>query len=499
LQRLGFDTESYRRRAAQFCEQLDREHYLHHAGHKREFEIEPIYARHHELFARDAIERLRELHAAAEGEAGRRLAYLLELAVHGHLGRATSAEEARLAELEADLELVVDGAPIPYRAALVEQANEPDAPRRAAIAEAHDALLVEHLNPLHLEALERTHELARSLGWESYREMSAELRGIDLEALARQTRSFLQATEAAYPPLLDPELGRAELPSLGRLRRSDLPRLFRAPALDGVFPDERLIDSFAATMKHLGIDLAAQSNVHLDTEPRPTKTPRAFCSTPRVPGEVYLVVAPVGGRDDYAALFHEGGHVEHYANTDPDLEFEFRHLGDNSVTESFAFLLEGLTSNPGWLEARLGVDDPGPVEEHVRVTRLVMLRRYAAKLEYELELHDAGPDLAAMPPRYAGLLGNATRVAWPEASWLSDVDPAFYAACYLRAWALEARWRRALAERFGERWFEQRAAGEWLRRVWRGGQRLRGDELLAETLGEELDFTALEAEFEPAG
>jgi hypothetical protein len=102
-----------------------------------------------------------------------------------------------------------------------------------------------------------------------------------------------------------------------------------------------------------------------------------------------------------------------------------------------------------------------------------------------------------MPGRYSSLLGAATRVPWPQASWLSDVDSGFYAACYLRAWALEAIWRRALIERFGERWFERREAGEWLRALWREGQRLRADELLAETLGEELDFTTLAAGFEP--
>ncbi len=98
----------------------------------------------------------------------------------------------------------------------------------------------------------------------------------------------------------------------------------------------------ADTLAGLGIDLGRQTNVHLDAESRPTKSSRAFCSTPRVPDEIYLVIAPTGGRDDYGALFHEGGHVEHYANTDPGLAFEFRHLGDNSVTESFAFLLEHL-------------------------------------------------------------------------------------------------------------------------------------------------------------
>ena len=58
------------------------------------------------------------------------------------------------------------------------------------------------------------------------------------------------------------------------------------------------------------------------------------------------MVPRVGGREDYAALFHEGGHAEHYANVDAELPFEFRHLGDNSVTESYAFLLEHLTEQP---------------------------------------------------------------------------------------------------------------------------------------------------------
>ena len=36
-------------------------------------------------------------------------------------------------------------------------------------------------------------------------------------------------------------------------------------------------------------------------------------------------------------------------------------------------------------------------------------------------------------------------------TYLSDVDDGFYAANYLRAWALETHLRRHLRERFGER------------------------------------------------
>jgi hypothetical protein len=86
-------------------------------------------------------------------------------------------------------------------------------------------------------------------------------------------------------------------------------------------------------------------------------------------------------------------------------------------------------------------------------------------------------------------------IPWSAESWLTDVDEGFYAACYLRAWALEARWRRALQERFGEAWFDERRAGEWLREIWRGGQRLDADELLAEHVGPEpLDVAALAEE-----
>jgi len=113
---------------------------------------------------------------------------------------------------------------------------------------------------------------------------------------------------------------------------------------------------------------------------------------------------------------------------------------------------------------------------------------------HERELGAAEVDLDRMPDRYRELLGAATRVQWPRATWLDDVDEGFYVACYLRAWALETHWRRALRERFGERWFESREAGRWLAELWRQGQRLDAEELLADRLGEELDFAVLAAE-----
>ena len=245
------------------------------------------------------------------------------------------------------------------------------------------------------------------------------------------------------------------------------------------------------TLSGLGIVLGEQDNVQLDTEQRPLKSPRAFCAPVRVPDEIYLVIPRQGGRDDYAALFHEAGHTEHYAHVDASLPFEYRQLGDNSVTEGFAFLLEHLTEDPAWLKAILGVSDPEEYAGYVRASKLLFLRRYAAKLSYELQLHSGRRPLSDMPEVYAGVLGDALSIDWPPRTWLSDVDSGFYAANYIRAWAFETRLRNLLRERFGLEWFADPAAGALLREIWSQGQRLDADELLAQVTGERIDFAVM--------
>jgi hypothetical protein len=472
----------YRVEAEAFVSELDREYYLHFAGLKDEFEIEAIYAAHAGLFSRAAVDSLRE--------SGSR--ELLRFAAEGYVEQAVKELSAELARLEAALEVTVDGETHPFRQAAVVQANERDPTRRRALEAARMELVEERLNPLLRETHERSRALVRELGWPSVRAMTEELSGVDLGALARQTEAFLAETESGYEATVEPRL-RAEL-GLGfdELERADLAAFFRAPSLDGLFPAERLLSVFGETLAGLGLDSGSPGEVILDAEPRPKKSPRAFCAPVRVPDEVYLVITRIGGREDYETLLHEAGHAQHYSHVDRTLPFEHRYLGDNSVTEGFAFLLQHLAEDPAWLERRLGVADPTPVVEHARASKLVFLRRYSAKLSYELELHGEGA-ADGLDAVYARRLSDAVHVDWPRASWLSDVDPFFYVASYLRAWALETHVRAELRERFGELWFEERAAGDMLRELWSSGQREPADQLLARLTGAELDFRVLAA------
>jgi oligoendopeptidase F len=494
---MPLDLDSYAREAEQFVSALDREYYLHFAGHKETFEIEPIYDRHTSLFERAAVDQLREQLEMRTGDSRRRCQYLLQLAVEGLIGRATKAQAAALAERESALEIEFDGRRESYRQAVIVQSNEPDPDRRLEIERARLEALEADLNPFHLEILEQAHRLSAELGWPSYRAMYEELKEVDLVALERETHTFSDATAERYREIVEPQLLAETGIGLDSLRRSDLPYFFRAKTHDHMFPAARLMEAFERTLEGLGIDLEAQINVRLDLEQRTRKSPRAFCAPVRVPDEIYLVIPRRGGRDDYSALFHEGGHTEHFAWMDAALPFEFRHLGDNSVTEGFAFLFEHLVEDESWLEAALGADQAGAYMDYVRASKLIFLRRYAAKLDYELELHSGERPLAEMPALYAQRLGEAVGVAWPEVSYLSDVDEGFYCANYLRAWAFEASLRRLLRARFGAGWFGDREAGELLRSLWREGQRQRADELLNGLTGERLDFSMMISEVLP--
>jgi len=487
------DLEAYRHSAESFLSVLTLEYYGHYAGLKDGFEIEPIYERHAELFTASAVDELQAIEdrAQPDSEERRRLTMLLDFAVEGYLGQATKRVEAELAVREAELMLELDGDSVGFRESDVIQANEADAERRAQIERARLEAIETQLNGLYAELIGTHHELARQLGFTSYRELCARCKRIDLGDLQEQTSAFTRRTGPRYPEVVDQPLRAALGFGLEALRRSDIGRFMRAPELDSAFPAAQLIPSFEQTLRGLGIDIHAQPGVALDLESRPKKSPRAFCAPVRVPGEVYLVLAPTGGHDDYCGLFHEGGHTEHYASVDRNLPFEFRMLGDNSVTEAFAFLFMHLVEDPEWLARHLGVADPEPVAAHGRAVRLIYLRRYAAKLAYELELHNADGSLAEFAPRYGAIMSAALEIDWPVQSYLADVDPGFYCACYLRAWALETHLRHHLRSRYGEAWFERREAGDELRALWREGQRLTPEELLAGLSAERLRFEVL--------
>ena len=478
------DIDALSAEADRFIAELDEEAYLHFAGIKETFELVPIYERHARLTSLDTA---LGLGASADGD--RRTRELWRFACEQYLGNFVREEAERVAELEATLTAVVGEEEIPFRMLRPRIVNEGDRAARERLERVRNDLTDERLNSLYLDATEVVHRETARLGAASYADLYREF-GFPLDDLAAQCRSFLDSTEQLWQEAGDRFLRARIGLGLGEAQRWDVGRAMRGAGWDDRFPRERMLPALEATLADLGIDLRRQENVVLDLEDRPTKDPRAFCVPIEIPERVILVIKPQGGPEDWRVLFHEAGHLEHFANTSASLAVEEKRLGDNAVTEGWAMLLEHLTIDPAWLDRRL--DFPRPFEYAAEgATQLLWLvRRYCAKLRYELELHSA-PDPAAMRPRYVELLADALRVSPSDTDYLADVDAGFYASEYLRAWAFETQLRSHLRERFGTAWFTRREAGSLLRELWAEGQRHTADELLREVTGEAIELEAV--------
>ena len=89
------------------------------------------------------------------------------------------------------------------------------------------------------------------------------------------------------------------------------------------------------------------------------------------------------------------------------LDFEFKFLGDNAVTEGYAFTLEHIMQDRQWLTGFLKM--PAEVAKAFlyfsNIIKLWFCRRYAGKLNYELLLHDKNP-IAGKDEAYREILNG---------------------------------------------------------------------------------------------
>jgi hypothetical protein len=472
------ELDEFRDQADGFIRDLDQEYYLHFSGQKETLDVEQVYERYEELTKLETAQKL----TGAPTE-------LWRFACEGFLGNLTREHQARVAQAEAELEATVDGETIPYRMLRVAMSNEPDRDKRKRLEEARLRLLDEHLNPIYLDAVQIDQEAVRRLDAPNYYELYKRF-GFRLDEVAAECQEVLDDTERLWEREGE-KLFRSRLGiGLDDARPWDVVRLFRAPELDLLYPNDQMLPALEHTLTDLGIDLHAQENVHLDLDARPSKSPRAFCAPIEVPGKVMLVIQPIGGKDDWEALFHEAGHTEHYANTNGDLPMEARRLGDMAVTEGWAMLMQHLVTEPAWLNRRLDVPRVEELAHDGAVSLLYFVRRYAAKLLYEIEFFQTD-DIPSMRNRYAEILGDSLKLPINPESYLDDIDGSFYVTGYLRSWAFEAQLREFLRSELGNDWFAKRDAGDLLRELWSLGQGPTADELLRDVTGAKLEMASV--------
>lgn len=488
-----------------FMEAMSREYYLAMAGLKPNAELQPIYQRHAGIMTPDTLAMTMEAFRAASpaSDEQRRARMMLEWLVGLQSGRELAPMDEREMAWEASAMITLaDGSKIQFERAPIEMANAGDRPRRLAIQDARARLVSSELAPLRRERFQRERDITERLALaDGYNATWELISGISLEALRAQCERFLRETQAMWedtaPAFIKHGLGI----EADEATRADALALFRAHAFDAAFPAREMETRVQRQVREMGIDPLAGGRIRLDTGEREGKRSRAFCATVKVPDEVYLVLRPHGGQTDWSTFLHELGHALHFAFIRPDYPFEYRWLGDNSVTEGYAMLFDGLMQDAGWLKryTDLGAPQLRDFTRRGGIEELHFMRRYCAKFIYETRLYGGDVRWDALPDLYVDLLTSSTSFRYDAADAFVDVDPNYYSARYLRAWQLQSLIAETLRERYDEDWWRNPRAGPWLvQSLLSEGQRELAHDLAKRVTGRELSFDPLIREIERA-
>jgi hypothetical protein len=485
----------YRQRFGDFHTELNREDYLFRSGHEQSRADGRIRGEHSDLFKSSAIAELRaKLEETPEHRETERASVkrLIAFAVEGALSARAQEVSNEIENYEADALVDWQGRRIPFRASASMLADETDFTRRRDLF-ARRAGVIEAVQDLRAERLEKLRDGALELGYENRLAMLRELRGLDYEGMTSRARGVLSKTEGGYVNALANLLPREAGVSVDDAAQADLGFLQKFTRFDHFFPRERMLGVYRELFAALGFNSEKQSNLAIDSESRPGKQTQAFCSPIRVPDEIKLSVNLTGGQANYRELLREAGRAQLYAWTSRNLYPEFRLGGDRAVVEAWGLLFENLALDERWLMTTFGFVENMEFRRAMAVFRLIRLRQRAALLDYEIEFHSGGPASGA-GARYAELMTDAARVRFDGTERLRSLDDAFHSADFLRASVFESQMREYLKTQFGVRWWASSKAGETLIDLWNMGRRHTVEELASMIGLGSLDFDWLASE-----
>jgi hypothetical protein len=441
-------------------------------GEKETSEQAEIVRRFADLFTRAQLDALREAEDSAEG-GQRELLYRLRKTCEGGLVSNETAE--REDELENKLlaaRVTFEGEEMPLRTAQAKLAVLAEYAKREELGELQ-AEASAAFNDQRLALLTTVEELSADFsGIADAVERNEEEKDISLRDLSRALKAASDASTDAYRGLRERWFARL----LGD--HPDVPTSFhtsymrRLSPLEATYTKERATEVCLETLRELGFDLEAQTNIKLDLDDRPQKSPRACVIASDPPKVVHLITRAQGGLHDYQAFLHEAGHALHYGGVDPSLPYTFRRISrDHALTEIYSYIVEAISMEPEWHQRHFGLSDTD-AQTNAEATvflEALLFRRYEAKLRFELDFWTRFPSDGGTPGGYSENLTEATSIAYRRDAYLSDMDAGFYSADYLRAWVRSAQLNQHLRNEIGGDWWRNKKTGDVLRDLFREG------------------------------
>ncbi len=471
----------YESRLKQFLFESSEEGRAVRVGEKETSEQAEIVARYADLFTRDQLQALHEAESGAQGDDREQLYRLRKVCEGGIVSAELVEREDELENRQLAARLTFQGEEMPLRTAQAKLAVVDGYADREELGDVY-AELNASFNDDRLDLARAGEELSADLSGEPDPvARNEEEKGISLRTLASALAETAAASTEAYLRMRETWFERVLGPD-----RDDEPRSYhmaymrRLSPLESTYTKERATEVCLATLKELGFDLAGDPNIRPDLDDRPQKAPRACVIASDPPTVVHLITRAQGGLHDYQAFLHEAGHALHYAGCDPSLPYTFRRLSrDHALTEIYSYIVEAISREPGWHALHFGLSDEEAVQNAEATTFLeaLLYRRYAAKLEFELDFWTRFATDGGTSDGYAEKLTAATGVRYRRDGFISDMDAGFYSADYLRAWIRSSQLRARLVEEVGEDWWRSPETGDRLRALFFEGTKPSSEEI----------------------
>lgn len=355
-------------------------------------------------------------------------------------------------------------------------ATESNRERRKRLFEAQLPILQKE-NAISQTMLTIQDSLLYELGYGNTASYLEEEHGCDFNALSEIATQFIRDTDSLTKALFAEFAPKLTGVQASAFRGYDRAFFQHARAYEKHFPASTMVDRFKQTVRDMGIVLDTMKNLKLDLEDRPNKSSRPATYPIAVPSDVRVQVKPMGGQDDYEGFYHEMGHALHFLHV-TQRDFEFVYLGNNTITETFAFLFEHLLDDPIYLRSALGFSD-SEIRDYLRfraLVRLMYVRSYCGDFLFEQELYSGEGDARAA---YEKIKQPLLGYPWSDVEREGYLDRAdrFYSADYLRAWFLESQLKEKLKSDFGNDYFSKLTTGEYLKKLWGYGNRYSPEEL----------------------
>lgn len=235
----------------------------------------------------------------------------------------------------------------------------------------------------------------------------------------------------------------------------------------------------------------AIDKIKVDAEDRENKSPSASCWSIQIPNDVRILFRKVSPFSDFGSVFHEFGHGIHGVSANPEDSVWKRYIVARGVAETFSILIESVLETELFLKDDLKLEKTTvkDILDRTHFMNLAFLTFYAANSIMKLEFWKKNYTIEEAARRWQELTKRFF-IETPGNYWLlHHVMPSYdlYSPSYVIASVRVSAIRERLAEDYGEKWWSNPKAGEFIKQLaqTRGEFNVKAWKLAPETYLEE--------------